>query len=160
MCGFGAPFGFLGPKTQPRVEGGGPICQVDSENNWPVRPLMQFDVTHLRPKCYMAALGRNFPVNFGCQGGCHVPRRTPGCLVAAKLQREGQKKLSGGRHRNGEGEGARVHACARARVRTRVRASACARARAPSRERQRAEREREKERQRAQFCNTAPAHPL
>ena len=49
--------------------GVGPFCQVDSENDWPVRPLMQLDSTDLRPTCYMAALGRHFPFNCCCQGG-------------------------------------------------------------------------------------------
>ena len=63
-CGQGAP------KVQPGVQRVGPVCQVDSENNWPVRPLMQLDSTDLRPMCYMAALGRHFTFNCCCQGGC------------------------------------------------------------------------------------------
>ena len=30
-------------------QGVGPFCQLDSENNWPVRPVMQVDGTDLRP---------------------------------------------------------------------------------------------------------------
>ena len=63
-CGQGAP------KVQPGVQRVGPVCQLDSENNWPVRPLMQVDNTDLRPMCYMAALGRHFTFNCCCQGGC------------------------------------------------------------------------------------------
>jgi len=109
------PIWISRPKKPARGPGGGPICQIDSENNWPVRPLMQLDVTHLRPKCYMAALGRNFPVNFGCQGGCQFPRRTPSCLAAAKYKEKARKKQRGGRHRYGEAEGARVRAYAQQR---------------------------------------------
>ena len=51
-----------------RDQGGCPDRQLDSENNWPVRPLMQVDATDLSPKCYMATLGRHFQINFCCQG--------------------------------------------------------------------------------------------
>jgi len=57
LCGFGAPFEYLSPKGPARGPGEGPFCQLDSENKWPVRPLMQFDSPDLR------APTKNYRVN-------------------------------------------------------------------------------------------------
>ena len=45
--------GQRAPKVQPGVQRVGPVCQLDSENNWPVRPLMQLDNTDLKPTWHM-----------------------------------------------------------------------------------------------------------